>query len=235
MASSKWSRPQQSMGWKVPSTVYNEPRPENSFFEIQYTKPTTVRTTPSEPPFFIPTIPQYDRTSINGEKHKKFATSDFKFCLITENSMKWTTPLTPTTIRHTEGNHLETPKPWLHSLLKSETASAFVKKPSAAYKIELTSSIYRPEDINSMAVSLSSHTSVTPGSSSTVEINQIRPLQEKLTYIVPNLLDLHKEKFPLIIESHSKVKKYGSNDQNPINLLMIRPVQEKEVTQSLKN
>lgn len=135
----------------------------------------------------------------------------------------------------------DTTKPLLHSILQTETASPFTKKPSSVYQIEYTSNIYNPEAINSMATSSSFTTTFTPTKPS------IRPVSIKATtktsttaqspaesdeqkhYVQPEV-HMGWPVFNLIIEGHSKVKTYGSKNDDPIGnrLPNIRPVQAKE-------
>lgn len=150
--------------------------------------------------------------------------------------------------------HKDTTKPLLQSILQTETAAPFTKKPSAAYQIEYTSNIYNPEAINSMASSSSHDTTFTPtkptfrpmSMKTTIKINPV-PLpstsattstttttttgvhEEQSLYVQP---DIHSgwPIYNLIIEGHSKVKTYGLKNEDAIgnNLPKIRPVQAKE-------
>lgn len=135
----------------------------------------------------------------------------------------------------------DTTKPLLHSILQTETAAPFTKKPSSVYQIEYTSNIYNPEAINSMASSSSFTTTFTPTKPS------IRPVSIKATtktsttiqsptesdeqkhYVQPEV-HMGWPVFNLIIEGHSKVKTYGSKNDDPIGnrLPNIRPIQAKE-------
>lgn len=150
--------------------------------------------------------------------------------------------MTPSRIENTE-----TTKPLLQSILQTETASAFTKKPSHAYQIEYTSNIYNPEDINSMAASSSKATTFVPTKPT------LRPMSMKTTTkshevattsSTPTSSEQFKQKenyvqletyagwpvYNLIIEGHSKVKNYGLKNEDEIesNLPKIRPVQGKE-------
>lgn len=132
----------------------------------------------------------------------------------------------------------ETTKPLLHSILQSETASPFTKKPSSVYQIEFTSSIYNPEAINSLATS-SSFTPTKPSirpapmkattkTSTTVQSPTPESDEQKL-YVQPEV-HMGWPVFNLIIEGHSKVKTYGSKNDDPVGnrLPNIRPVQANE-------
>lgn len=165
---------------------------------------------------------------------------------------------TQTTVKHDgpkvyghmmSNSHVETAKPLLHSILQTETASPFTKKPSSAYQIEYTSNIYNPEDINSMLTSSSYTTTFTPTkptirpmsmsktttktspvplSSTSAAANIVR--EEQKHYVQP---EVHAgwPVYNLIIEGHSKVKTYGlKNDDGGVesNLPKIRPIQAKE-------
>lgn len=137
----------------------------------------------------------------------------------------------------------DTTKPLLHSILQTETASPFPKKPSSAYQIEYASNIYNPETINSMVTLQSYKATLTPTKPS------IRPLSTKTEAKISNLAQSTKENdgikhyvqpemhtdmgwpvFNLIIEGHSKVKTYSSKNDDPIGnrLPNIRPIQAKE-------
>lgn len=146
----------------------------------------------------------------------------------------------------------ETTKPLLHSILQTETATPFTKKPSSVYQIEFTSNIYNPEAINSMASSSTFTTTYTPTKPS------IRPASIKATtktsttvhsthaftststtdhnnnnnenYFVQPDLHIPWPFHNLIIEGHSKVKTYGSKNDDPLGASMpkIRPIQPKE-------
>lgn len=169
---------------------------------------------------------------------------------------------TQTTVRHNdpktvnghmmpssiENTHKDTTKPLLQSILQTETASPFTKKPSSVYQIEYTSNIYNPEAINSMATS-SSHastfvptkstlrpmsikttvkTSLVP-SSSTTSATAVEQEEQKQHYVLPDM-QAGWPVYNLIIEGHSKVKTYGLKNDDEIgnNMPKIRPVQAKE-------
>lgn len=132
--------------------------------------------------------------------------------------------------------------PVLSSILKSETASPFVKAPSSAYQIEYTSNIINPEAINSLAMSeeitfgQTQTTSYPDLPKTTIESNGIQSTSQitmvsegKRRYVQPETYSgwsAHN----LIIEGHSKVKTYGLKNDDPIenNLPKIRPIQAKE-------
>jgi hypothetical protein len=165
---------------------------------------------------------------------------------------------TQTTVRHgvaanghpvpskTENFLIETTKPFLQSILQTETAAAFTKKPSSTYQIEFTPSIYNPEAINSMATSSSHATTFTPtrptirpmsmkttiktSMSPTSSTSASPIIQEQKHYVHPEI-QASWPVYNLIIEGHSKVKTYGlKNDDDEIanNLPKIRPVKANE-------
>lgn len=135
----------------------------------------------------------------------------------------------------------DTTKPLLQSILQTEAAAPFTKRPSVAYQIEYTSNIYNPEAINSMASSSSYATTFTPTKPT------LRPMSIKTTikastsveaatgqemqklYVQP---EIHAgwPVYNLIIEGHSKVKTYGLKNENSVgkNMPNIRPIQPKE-------
>lgn len=138
----------------------------------------------------------------------------------------------------------ETTKPLLQSLLRTETAAPFTKKPSSAYQIEYTKNIYNPEAINSMATSLSHATPVafmptrptirpmsmktTVRTSSTTSATTTTALTAAEQYVQPEM-QAGWPVYNLIIEGHSKVKTYGLKGDDDIgNLPKIRPVQANE-------
>lgn len=128
---------------------------------------------------------------------------------------------------------IETTKPLLQSILRTETAAPFTKKPSSAYQIEFTKSIYSPEAINSMATSSSfvptrPRTTVRPRSMKTTSTSTPAPTAVE-QYVQPEM-QLHGwPVYNLIIEGHSKVKTYGlKGDDDLGNLPKIRPVQANE-------
>lgn len=146
-----------------------------------------------------------------------------------------------------ENFHKDTTKPLLQSILRTETASPFTKRPSSMYPIEYTRNIYNPEAINSMASSSSHETTFTPTKPT------IRPMSWKTTTktsLVPlsspttATASKHEEEnqyvqpemhfgwpvYNLIIEGHSKVKTYGLKNDDIIesNLPKIRPIIAKE-------
>jgi hypothetical protein len=141
----------------------------------------------------------------------------------------------------------DTTKPLLHSILQTETAAPFTKKPSSVYQIEFTSHIYNPEAINSMATSSYSTTfmptkpSIRPVSikattkasshahSSLTHIAAAATAAENEKYYVPEV-HMGWPVYNLIIEGHSKVKTYGSKNDDPLGGSMpkIRPIQPKE-------
>lgn len=156
----------------------------------------------------------------------------------------------PKVIEHTmvpsRTENTESSKPLLQSILQTETASAFTKKPSNAYQIEYTSSIYNPEDINSMAASSSKLTTFVPTKATVrpMSIKTTTKTNEMITSTSPKNSEHAKNNenyvqpetyagwpvYNLIIEGHSKVKNYGLKNIDEIesNLPKIRPVQGKE-------
>jgi hypothetical protein len=148
-----------------------------------------------------------------------------------------------------ENSHKDTTKPLLQSILQTETASPFTKKPSSAYQIEYTSNIYNPEAINSMATSSSNaatfvptkptlrptpmkttmKTSLEPSTSTTSSALTTKQEEQKQHYVVPDM-QASWPVYNLIIEGHSKVKTYGLKNDDEIgsNMPKIRPVQAKE-------
>ena len=144
--------------------------------------------------------------------------------------------MTPSRVEQTENA-----QSLLQSILQTETASPFTKRPSDVYQIEYNSNIYNPEAINSMAISsshvtTSSSTKPTNKPSRATTISNIVSssptsfvnVEEKKQYFQPEMTGwpLHN----LIIEGHSKVKTYGLKNDDPIenNLPKIRPVQAKD-------
>jgi hypothetical protein len=140
----------------------------------------------------------------------------------------------------------DTTKPLLHSILQTETAAPFTKKPSSVYQIEFTSHIYNPEAINSMATSSYSTTfmptkpSIRPASiKATTKASShahssfthaaAPTTDENEKYFVPEV-HMGWPVYNLIIEGHSKVKTYGSKNDDPLGSSMpkIRPIQPKE-------
>lgn len=145
-----------------------------------------------------------------------------------------------------ENGHKDTTKPLLQSILQSETASPFTKKPSSVYQIEYTSNIYNPEDINSMATSSSTFvptkptlrptpmkttlkTSLEASTSTTLSAMTTEQEGQKQHYVLPDM-QASWPVYNLIIEGHSKVKTYGLKNDDEIgsNMPKIRPVQAKE-------
>lgn len=141
----------------------------------------------------------------------------------------------------------ETSKPLLQSILQSETASPFMKKPSNVYQIEYTSNIYNPEAINSMAMSSSHATTFTPtistnrpvsfettiknnAVSSSSTLSSLAFEREEKNHFVPPEIQAGWPIYNLIIEGHSKVKTYGlkNNDAIENNLPKIRSIQGKK-------
>lgn len=149
-----------------------------------------------------------------------------------------------------ENTHKDTTKPLLQSILQTETASPFTKKPSSAYQIEYTSNMFNPEAINSLMATSSSHaatfvpskptvrpmsmkttvtTSLVPSSSTTSATTTIQQEEQKQHYVLPDM-QAGWPVYNLIIEGHSKVKTYGLKNEDEIgnNMPKIRPVQAKE-------
>lgn len=143
-----------------------------------------------------------------------------------------------------ENAHKDTTKPLLQSILQSETAAPFTKKPSSVYQIEYTSNIYNPEAINSMATSSSTFvptkpthrptpmkttmkTSLEPSTTSSAVTTEQE--EQKQHYVLPDM-QANWPVYNLIIEGHSKVKTYGlkSDDEIGNNMPKIRPVQAKD-------
>lgn len=142
----------------------------------------------------------------------------------------------------------DTTKPLLQSILQTETAVPFTKKPSSVYQIEYTSNIYNPQAINSMATSSSHVTTFTPTKptirpmsmkttiktslmpSSSTSATTPAELEEIKHYVQPDMHAGWPVYNDLIIEGHSKVKTYGLKNDDAIghNLPKIRPVQPKE-------
>lgn len=127
----------------------------------------------------------------------------------------------------------DTTKPLLHSILQTESATPFTKKPSSVYQIEFTSNIYNPEAINSMVSSSSSFmpakTTIRPISiKATTVSNNNNDNQEK--YFVQPELHMPWPVYNLIIEGHSKVKTYGTKNDDPLgnNMPKIRLIEPKE-------
>lgn len=143
----------------------------------------------------------------------------------------------------------ETAKPLLHSILRTESAAPFTKKPSSVYQIDFKSpNIYNPEAINSMAtassttafvptqptkpsvrpVLLKATTKISPPSAMMMTISTAERDQQK-HYVQP---DMHVgwPVYNLIIEGHSKVKNYGLKNDDPLEQMMpkIRPIQGKD-------
>lgn len=236
------------------------------------TGPITPTTTTSRPStHFLPTIPP-PRMQLGG-KFKDFVKNPYFILLITtpigddtKSSSTPTLPVTSTTTtfqlysKNKNGHMISPPstnrdttKPLLHSILQTETAAPFTKKPSSVYQIEFTSHIYNPEAINSMATS-SSSSAYTPTTTTTTFMPtkpSIRPVSIKATtkasshsslshvaaaaaaenekYYVPEV-QMGWPVYNLIIEGHSKVKTYGSKNDDPLGNSMpkIRPIQAKE-------
>lgn len=147
----------------------------------------------------------------------------------------------PPALQHYSSNDMMSPsrdttKPLLHSILQTETATPFTKKPSSVYQIEFTSHIYNPEAINSMATSSSVFTPTKPS---------IRPISIKATtatttatannggYFAHPELHMPWPVYNLIIEGHSKVKTYGSKNDDPLGNIMpkIRPIQPNPIVE----
>lgn len=148
-----------------------------------------------------------------------------------------------------ENTHKDTTKPLLQSILQSETATPFTKKPSSVYQIEYTSNIYNPEAINSMATSSSNaeafvptKPTLRPMAMKTTLKTSLEPLTltttsalttdsdgQKKHYVLPDM-QAGWPVYNLIIEGHSKVKTYGLKSDDEIGSIMpkIRPVQGKE-------
>lgn len=136
----------------------------------------------------------------------------------------------------TEYTRKDTTKPLLQTILQTESASPFTKKPSAVYQIEYTSNLH--EAINSMAaasshsapfVSTSIKTSPVPFSSSTSPTTTTKQEEQKQHYVLPDMLT-NWPSYNLVIEGHSKVKTYGLKSENEIGHIMpkIRPIEAKE-------
>lgn len=150
---------------------------------------------------------------------------------------------------HKEHLQRDTTKPLLQSILQTETAAPFTKKPSSVYQIEYPSSIYNPQAINSMATSSSyvstfnptkatvqpmpmnttTKTSLMSLSSDATTISAPLTTQEQKQYIQPEM-HMGWPVYNLIIEGHSKVKTYGGKNDDSItsNLPKIRPIQSNE-------
>lgn len=148
-----------------------------------------------------------------------------------------------------ENSHKDTTKPLLQSILQTETASPFTKKPSSVYQIQYTSNIYNPVAINSMATSSSHVTTFVPteptirpmsikttvktipvlSSSSTSSTTSAEKEEQKQYYFLPDM-QAGWPVYNLIIEGHSKVKTYGLKNDDEVgnNMPKIRPIQAKE-------
>lgn len=147
-----------------------------------------------------------------------------------------TSPAAFESYNNNESGHMsrDTTKPLLHSILQTETASPFTKKPSSVYQIEFTSNIYNPEAINSMASSSSftpTQPTVRPVSiksttKTSTTVQSPTESDEQKHYVQPEV-HMGWPIFNLIIEGHSKVKTYGSKNDDPVGsrLPNIRPIQ----------
>lgn len=139
--------------------------------------------------------------------------------------------------------YIETTKPLLQTILRTETASPFTKKPSNVYQIEYTSNIYNPAAINSMATSPSISTTFTPTyptvrpislhtsmKTSVVSSTSVPTVTEEEKHYVQPDMQFGWPVYNLVIEGHSKVKNYGSKNDDKLGnkLPMIRPVQASE-------
>lgn len=147
------------------------------------------------------------------------------------------------------GPAMDYKKPFLQTILQTETAAPFTKIPSTAYQIEYTSNFFNPQVINSMATT--SYPSFVP-TEPTTRSSSIRTTTMKQTTMTEpkstttpsptttkdtesHEMSFHNPEmqagwpvFHLIIEGHSKVKTYGLNDASvERNLPKIRPVQSK--------
>lgn len=139
--------------------------------------------------------------------------------------------------------YIETTKPLLQTILQTESATPFTKKPSNVYQIEYTSNIYNPEAINSMATSSSIATTFTPTKptlrpasmqtsmqTSVVPSTSVPTVTEREKHYVQPDMQFGWPVYNLVIEGHSKVKNYGSKNNDGLGnkLPMIRPVQASE-------
>lgn len=146
-----------------------------------------------------------------------------------------------------ESAHKDNTKPPLQSILQTEIAAPFSKKPSGAYRIEYTSNIYNPEAINSMATSSSNAATFIPtmptlrptSMKTTIKTNTVQSSstlvkttseQEKQKLHVQQKIHAGWPIYNLIIEGHSKVKTYGLKNDDAVgnSLPMIRLVQPKK-------
>lgn len=137
-------------------------------------------------------------------------------------------------------------KPFLQTILQTETAAPFTKIPSTAYQIEYTSNFFNPQVINSMATTsypsfIPTEPTTRPSSIRTTTMKQQTTMtapkstttaSSTTTTEVPEMSFHNPEMqagwpvFHLIIEGHSKVKTYGLNDASvERNLPKIRPIQ----------
>lgn len=194
-----------------------------------------------------------------GSKEKLFFTNEIDNCVpkIEPSSTSPTAPMTTqATVIHNgskvnghmmPGRAEGTMKPLLHSILQTDSAAPFTKKPSVAYQIEYNSNIYNPEAINSMASSSSYATTFTP-TKPTLRPMSMKTTIKTYTASLPSTLEestQDQEKqvlyvqpeihavwpvYNLIIEGHSKVKTYGLKNDDKVgkNLPNIRPIQPKE-------
>lgn len=143
------------------------------------------------------------------------------------------------------GPAMDFKKPFLQTILQTETAAPFTKTPSTAYQIEYTSNFFNPQVINYMATS--SYSSFVPTEPTTrpssIRTTTMKPTTmtiPKSTTTTPKETDAPEMSFHnpemqagwpvyhLIIEGHSKVKTYGLNDASvERNLPKIRSIQPK--------
>jgi hypothetical protein len=182
------------------------------FTEQSSTSPTP----PFPPPVTVTTIAQFPSQPVK---------STFTTSMASNGAM--THQMMPNTVR-------DTTKPLLHSILQTETASPFTKKPSTIYQIKYTNIYTNAEAINSMATSVS-HTMTSTTTERPVAVSvPISPstTEREKHYVQPDM-NMGWPVYNLIIEGHSKVKTYGTKNDDQLGGRMpnIRPVQGKDPVQ----